>query len=118
MKNKTVYYHNPRCSKSREGLVLRTAKGIEPEIKEYLKEGISPSDFLSILAVLKISPLEGLIRTKEAVFKELDLKNKKLTDKEWAKIVSENPSLLERPILQVGEKVAIGRPPEHLLTIL
>ena len=32
------YWHNPRCSKSREGLALLAAHGLEPQIVDYLGE--------------------------------------------------------------------------------
>ena len=114
-----LYYHNPRCSKSRQGLELLKTKGIEPEIKEYLKDGLTTKEVKALIASLAISPLDGLIRVKEATFKELGLSKKdELTVAKWAQIISENPVLLERPILVNGAKVAIGRPPEDLLKIV
>ncbi|WP_127717252.1 arsenate reductase (glutaredoxin) [Halobacteriovorax sp. HLS] len=114
-----IYYHNPRCSKSRQGLELLNTKGVDFEIKEYLKEGLAQKEVSSIIKDLGINPLQGLIRVKEATFKELGLsKNDELSNTKWAKIISENPVLLERPILVNGSKVAIGRPPEDLLKAL
>ena len=114
-----LYYHNPRCSKSRQGLELLKSKGIEPEIKEYLKEGLTAKEVSSIASSLEINPIEGLIRFKESTFKELGLSKKDdLTTGKWSKIVAENPVLLERPILINGKKAAIGRPPEDLLKII
>lgn len=114
-----LYYHNPRCSKSRQGLELLKSKGIEPEIKEYLKEGLSQKEVSSLASSLGISPIDGLLRVKESAFKELEISNiNELTAPEWSKIIAENPVLLERPILVNGDKAAIGRPPEDLLKIL
>ena len=58
------------------------------------------------------------MRTKEKIFKELNLKEKDHSRPEWIKIIVENPVLLERPILDTGTKAAIGRPVENLLQIL
>jgi arsenate reductase len=114
-----LYYHNPRCSKSRQGLELLRSKGLEPEIKEYLKEGLTAKEVSSLASSLGINPIEGLIRVKESTFKELGhTKKDDLTVAKWAKVISENPVLLERPILVNGKKVAIGRPPENLLEII
>ena len=93
------YYHNPRCSKSRLGIDFLNENNIEFEIIEYLKTGVSEKDFLEIVQKSGLKPLEGLVRTKESLFKDLGLKGKNLTDKEWAKLINENPKLLERPIL-------------------
>lgn len=112
------YYHNPRCSKSRQGLELLKENGVEPTIIEYLKVGLNEKEVESILKAISNSPLEGSIRVKEATFKELALKGQDLSIKEWSKVISENPILLERPILIKGKKAVIGRPPENLLTII
>ena len=111
------YFHNPRCSKSRQGLAILEENGVELKIVEYLKEGISQKDFLEIVRLSNRSPLDGLIRTKEALFKELDLKGKEFSNKEWAKIISENPKLLERPILLNDSTAVVGRPPESFNSI-
>ncbi len=114
-----LYYHNPRCSKSRLGLELLNEKGLTPEIKEYLKDGLTTKEVCALAKALGINPIEGLIRTKEALFKELGhSKDENLSSEEWAKVISKNPKLLERPILVNGDKAAIGRPTENLLDVL
>lgn len=112
-----IYYHNPRCSKSRQGLALLEEKNVTPKIKEYLKEGLEESELDDLFKRLGKEPLE-VMRKKETVFKELGLKDKDLERSEWLKVISENPVLLERPILDTGKKAAVGRPPEDLLTII
>jgi arsenate reductase len=113
-----IYYHNPRCSKSRQGLELLENNNVEPTVKLYLKEGVTSAEFKDLVKKTNKQPLEGLIRVKEARFKELELKGKELSVDEWADIVSENPVLLERPIYVNGSKARVGRPPEDLLEIL
>ncbi|PIK15263.1 arsenate reductase (glutaredoxin) [Halobacteriovorax sp. JY17] len=114
-----LYYHNPRCSKSRQGLELLSNAGVEPKIKEYLKEGLTKSEVLELMEKLNISPLEGLIRVKDSLFKELGhTKSDDLTNDKWASIISKNPALLERPILVNGKKAQIGRPVENLSKII
>ena len=112
-----IYYHNPRCSKSRQGLALLEENKITPTVKEYLKEGLEEKELDALFKRLGKEPLE-VMRTKEDVFKELNLKGKDLSRKEWLKIIAEHPVLLERPILDTGKKAAIGRPQEDLLSIL
>lgn len=113
-----TYYHNPRCSKSRQGLELLKENGVEPTVKLYLKEAMTEKEVLEIFKKAKLSPLEGLVRTKEATFKELNLKDKTLSDKQWAKTIVENPVLLERPLLVSKNSAAVGRPPENLLKLI
>ena len=108
--------HNPRCSKSRQAKQILEDKGINFEVREYLKDELSENELSTILKKLDKSPQE-LLRKGEAVYKE-QFKGKDLTDKEWIKAMVDNPKLIERPILINGDKAIIGRPPEDVLQIV
>lgn len=111
-------YHNPRCSKSRQTLALLTDRGITPETVLYLENPPSADEVLGLASLLGLSPIE-FTRTKEALFQELGLTKKDVrSDKEWAALLSENPKLIERPIVVANGKAALGRPPENVLGIL
>ena len=112
-----IYFHNPKCSKSRQGLELLQKKGVKFVIKDYLKEGLSEKEVLDLSKFLNLAPSE-FIRKKEDIYKELNLSEKKLNNTEWSKIIAENPKLLERPILSNGKKAIIGRPTENLLKLI
>lgn len=113
----TTLYHNPRCSKSRQTLELLQARGISPEIVEYLKNPPSAEELDKILTKLGKEPQE-ILRTQEEIYEKLELKNKKLSRKEWIELIVKNPILIERPIFVTDEKAAIGRPPESVLEII
>ena len=111
-------YHNPRCTKSRQTFALLREHGHEPTVVLYLDTPPSADEILELADKLGKSPLE-FTRTKEARFKELGLTRKDARpDDEWARILSENPTLIERPIVVVGDRAALGRPPEDVLEIL
>jgi arsenate reductase len=110
-------YHNPRCSKSRATLQLLEARGIKPKIVDYLKTPPSAAELRAILNKLKLRPQE-LLRTGEPRYAELGLKDRDLSDDALIALMVENPILVERPIVIAGDKVAIGRPPETVLSIL
>ena len=112
-----IIYHNPRCSKSRATLALLREKGIEPRIVEYLKTPPSREELEAILARLGMQPRD-LMRKKEKIYKELGLDNPDLSRDQLIDAMLENPILIERPIVVVGDKAAIGRPPEKVLEIL
>lgn len=116
--SKNVFYHNPRCRKSRETLQLVEGKKVEFKLVEYLKDPPNKEQIKYILAGLGKSPLE-IIRTQEKVFKELNLSKKDIkSDDEWIEIMIANPILIERPIFIYNDNVALGRPPENVLKIL
>jgi arsenate reductase (glutaredoxin) len=112
-----TFYHNPKCSKSREGLELLKKKGVTITIKEYLREGLAENEVFNLSKLLGLKP-EEFIRKKEDIYKDLKLSEKKLNTKQWCKIIAENPKLLERPILSDGKKAVIGRPSENLLKLI
>jgi arsenate reductase len=109
-------YHNPRCSKSRAGLQYLEKNGIQPKIKNYLKDGISTDELKDLLMKLNARP-HDMIRTQEAEYKA-KFKGKNFTDDEWIKIIVEHPKLLKRPIVIKGYKAIWGIPPENIDVLL
>ncbi|WP_417532795.1 arsenate reductase (glutaredoxin) [Marinobacterium stanieri] len=110
-------YHNPRCSKSRETLKLLQEKGIEPNVREYLKDVPNAEELQAVLKALGISARE-LLRTKEAEYKEAGLNDTSLDDDAIIDAMTRFPKLIERPIVINGDQARIGRPPESVLEIL
>lgn len=103
-------YHNPRCKKSRETLQILKEHGIEPEIREYLKDTPSPEELKAVVQKLD-GGLDELIRKEEKRFKE-EFKGKEFSEEEWLKVLHENPKLIQRPVVITEQKAVIGRPPE------
>ena len=60
-------YHNPSCSKSRETLALLRARGVEPEVVQYLKTPPSAAELEALAGKLGGSP-QQLLRTHEAEY--------------------------------------------------
>ena len=109
-------YHNPRCSKSRQGLAILEASKLNFEIIKYLDAKIIVDELKEVIKLLKIAPID-LVRKNEIVWKE-KFKGKNLTDSEIILAMAENPKLIERPIVIHNGKAVIGRPPEHIKSIL
>ncbi len=115
MANVTIW-HNPRCSKSRNATALLEEKGVEAEVVKYLDTPPSKEELKAVLKMMGISARE-LMRTKEAIYKELNLKEE--TDEEkLIEAMVENPKLIERPIVIKDGKAAIGRPIENIIDLL
>jgi polyphosphate kinase len=109
-------YHNPRCVKSRAGLKYLEEKGYETEIKKYMTEGISESELREIIDKTGKKPFE-LVRTQEKVYRE-KYSGKEYSDKEWIKILVENPRLLQRPLVINGNNAVLADPPEVIEDII
>jgi len=109
-------YHNPRCRKSREGIKYLESKKINFEVIDYIKNNLSTEQIKNILKKLHLKPIE-LVRKNEVIWKE-KYKGKDFTDDQLIKILSNEPKLIERPII-VSEKLAvIGRPAENIDKLL
>lgn len=114
--SKVTIWHNPKCSKSRQALEIVEQNGCEKEVVKYLEVTPSKDQLKNVLKMLGISPRE-LMRTKEDLYKELDLKNE-TNDEKLIDAMVQNPKLIERPIIIKGDKAVIARPPEKALELL
>ena len=81
---------------------------LDPIPKAKLKE---------LLRKMGMKPRE-LLRTKEAVYKELKLAERELSDNELIDLMVEHPDLIQRPIVEKGTRAILARPPERLKDIL
>ena len=109
-------YHNPRCSKSREGLQILEDSNVDFEIVKYLDEPLTEKELTAIISKLNIAPMQ-LVRSNEAIWKS-DYKDKKMSNEAIIKAMVKHPKLIERPIVVNGNKAIIGRPPSLILDIL
>lgn len=105
-------YHNPRCKKSRAGLQHVIEKGMEHQVREYLKDPLSEEELTTLLMKLHKKPVE-MIRTQEEYFRK-QLKGLNMNDLEWIKVMIENPKLIQRPIVEGKYKAVLGDPVENI----
>lgn len=101
-------WHNPRCSKSREALKVLENTEYETTIVKYLDTKPDVTEIKKLLSMLGLSARE-LMRTKETIYKELNLKNEEDEDK-LIEAMAQHQKLIERPVLIKGDKAIIGRP--------
>ena len=90
---------------------------VDYEIIDYLNNPPS-ADELKSLAIKMGVKARDFIRTQEAVFKELNLQPRLDDDRVMFQKMSENPKLIERPIVVKGDKAILGRPPEKIRAFL
>jgi arsenate reductase len=116
MATKPVLYHNPRCTKSRQALALLEERGVDVTVVEYLKTPPTAAEVTEILRKLGGKPAAAL-RKGEDEYGALGL-SPDSSAAEVAKAIAKHPILLERPVLVVGARAVIGRPPERVLELL
>ena len=111
---KARIYHNPRCSKSRAALALLTDRGIAFEVVDYLSSPLSKAQLRELKKKIG-GPALAMVRTNEPEFRPHA--QRALTDDEVIDLLVAEPRLLQRPIVEHGAKVRIGRPPELVLDL-
>lgn len=109
-------YHNPRCSKSREGLQFLELEGKPFTTVKYLSEPLTKEEVSEIIKKLNIKPID-LVRQKESIWIE-NYKGKELSDGKVIDALVQHPNLIERPIVVNGNKAVIARPAERIKEIL
>jgi len=111
---KAVIWHNPHCSKSREGLALLNASpGVEVEVFDYLRHPPSRERLAAVYARAGLTPREGLRKAEIAAKPLKDASDDAILDAMVA-----NPILIERPLVETDKGVRLGRPPEKIREIL
>jgi len=110
-------YHNPRCSKSRKTLELLEQHQQQPQVVEYLKTPPDANTLKQLLKQLGITARE-LLRSQEEEYKLAGLDDLTLNEDAIIAAMMKYPKLIERPIVVIGNKAIIGRPPEKVLDLI
>lgn len=115
--DKISIWHNPRCSKSRDSFKLLEEKGLDAEVVKYLDDTPSKEELQNMLKMLGMNSAQELMRKKEAIYKELNLKDE-TSEELLLEAMIKNPKLIERPIVIKGNRAVIGRPIEKVIELL
>jgi len=107
-------YHNPRCAKSRETLLLLEHHGVIPNIVLYMDAPPKVTELRKLLGKLGLEAAD-LLRAKEGREAGLD---RDTPAAELLAAMAHNPRLIERPIVVCGDRAVLGRPPERVLALL
>ena len=118
MPETVILYHNNRCSKSRAALSLLQLRGLKTKMVHYLDTPPDADELKQLYRRLKLDSPRGMMRTKDALYRELALDNPALSDEALIAAMAEHPALIERPIAVFGQQAAIGRPLENIEAIL
>jgi arsenate reductase (glutaredoxin) len=112
-----IIYHKPTCSTCRQVIKLVEESSQRFTTINYYEKRFSKSLLKGLLkkAGLKTS---DIIRNKEELYKKLNLHQSQFTDDELLDIMIKHPDLIQRPLVQKGDRVILARPPETISTIL
>lgn len=104
-----VIYEKPTCSTCRAAIALVDASGKPYRKVRYHEDRLSAKKLAELVRKLGL-PASAIVRTKEARYKELGLDRASMQDADVIAVLAANPELIERPILECGERAVLGRP--------
>ena len=96
---------------------LLRESGIPFEKVNYYNEPLTKKKLTELIRKMNIKPRD-LLRKSESIYKELGLANDEFSDSELIGLMVEHPDLLQRPIVERGERAVLGRPIENVKELL
>ena len=114
---RAVIYHNPMCGTSRKTLEILRDEGADVTVIEYLKTPPTAAELKRLYDRAGITPRQGL-RAKERLAQDLDLVEGAVSDAAMLEALAENPSLIERPLVETEKGVRLCRPQDKVREIL
>ena len=106
-------YEKPTCTTCQRLAALLTERGIDFERVNYILEPLSEAELRALLGKAGLRPRD-VVRLKEAGARSLPLED----DEAVLQALVQRPELLQRPIVERGERAVLARPPENVLTLL
>lgn len=117
MKDQITVYEKPTCTKCREVDKLLRESGIPFEKVNYYIEPLGEEKLRELLQKMKLKPRE-LLRTREKIYRELNLDSSEHSDDELIALMVEHPDLIQRPIVERGSRAVLGRPTERIKEVM
>ena len=117
MKDQITVYEKPTCTKCREMDRFLRESGVDFSKVNYYLEPLNQKQLTGLLRKMKMKPRE-LLRTSEPIYRELGLAKRELSDAELIALMVEHPDLIQRPIVERGDRAVLGRPTENVKPLL
>lgn len=114
---KVTIYQKPTCTTCRKVYASLVEAGVDVDAVNYYTEPLSAAQIKALIAKMGCAARD-VLRTKESVYKELALAGKDLSDDELIALMARYPDLLQRPIVEEGDRAILARPAERILAFL
>ena len=114
---KIVVYQKPTCTTCRQVYVSLKDSGVDFSTVDYYTDPIPKTKLQELIRKMGITPRD-LLRTREDIYKQLKLGERDLSEAEIIDLMVEHPDLIQRPIVEKGNRAILARPAERLKEIL
>jgi arsenate reductase len=112
-----VIYQKPTCTTCRQVYNALKESGVDFEAVDYYVDPIPKAKLKDLLRKMGMSPRE-LLRTKDPIYKTLRIGERDLSDAELLALMAANPDLIQRPIVERGERAILARPADRIRAFL
>jgi arsenate reductase len=96
---------------------LLRESNVDFEKVNYYTAPLTKKKLRELLAKLKLAPRD-LLRKSEPIYRELGFDKKEFTDDQIVSLMIEHPDLIQRPIVERGDRAVLGRPTENVKVLL
>jgi arsenate reductase len=110
-------YEKPTCTTCKNLFALLTERGIDFERVNYHVDPL-PEDKIRDLIRKTGGTAHDVLRKNEPIYKELGLDRREVSDDELIALMAEHPQLLQRPIVERGDRAVLARPIEKALELI
>ena len=110
-------YHKPTCTTCRQAVQLLKDSGTPFTAVNYYEQTFTKDQLKKILKKAGLSP-KAVLRTKEDIYKELELAKKDLSDDALLDLMVKHPDLIQRPLVVKDDKAVLARPAETVKTLI
>jgi arsenate reductase len=110
-------YEKPTCTKCREMNRFLTDNGVDFSKVNYYIEPLTKEKLTELLRKMKLTPRD-ILRTSEPIYRELGLGKGEFTDDQIISLMIKHPDLIQRPIVERGNRAVLGRPTENVKSLL
>ena len=117
MNDKITVYEKPTCTKCREMNRFLEDNGFDFSKVNYYIEPLGEEKLRELLRKMKLAPRD-ILRTSEPIYRELGLGKGEFTDDQIISLMAKHPDLIQRPIVERGERAVLGRPTENVKKLL
>jgi arsenate reductase (glutaredoxin) len=110
-------YQKPTCSTCKEVYQILKEANTDFDSVDFFTDPIPKAKLKELIQKLGL-PVEELIRKKDQLFGDLRLGEKQLTEGQWLDLLAIYPDLLQRPIVEKGDKAIVARPARKIREFL
>ena len=96
---------------------LLRESGVNFDRVNYYIEPLNQAKLSELIRKMAITPRE-LLRTSEPIYRELGLGKGEFTDEQIIALMVKHPDLIQRPIVEKGNRAVLGRPVENVKELL